>query len=164
MPSVLFVCMANRFRSPLAASLLRQRLEERGMADSWQVSSAGMWAEPGLPALERVRSIAGRYGLDLSGHRSKRVDRRQLAGHDLVLVMQASQQEALQAEFPEFRDAIHLFSRVVEGRTYDIPDPSGHREGVSEIAAELDDLIRCGLEPICELAESLHGLQSEQAA
>src|SRR5512139_3130406 len=156
MPSILFVCMANRFRSPLAAAFFRQRMEERAGYGSWNVSSAGTWAEPGLPVLEQLMEIARQYGLDLSGHRSRRVDRELLAGYDLVLVMQASQQEALLIEFPEFRRSIQLLSKVVESRIYDIPDPSGRGEDMPEIAAELDDLIRQGFEPICELAVSLH--------
>jgi protein-tyrosine phosphatase len=159
MPSVLFVCMANRFRSPLAAALFRRQLEARGMAELWQVSSAGTWAETGLPALGQAREAALQYGLDLSGHRSRRVDRQLLAGQDLVLVMQASQQEALLTEFPEFRESIQMLSKAAEARTYDIPDPSGYGEGVTDTAAELEDLIRCGMEPICEMAASLHSLR-----
>jgi protein-tyrosine-phosphatase len=156
MPSILFVCMANRFRSPLAAAFFRQCLEKKGMADSWQVSSAGMWAEPGLPVPEMVQDIARHFGIDLSDHRSRRVDRQLLAEHDLVLVMQASQQEALLTEFPDFEGSIQELSWVAECRTYDIPDLSASGEDVEEIAVELDDLVRCGFESICELAASLY--------
>ena len=164
MPSILFVCMANRFRSPLAAAFFRQCLEKKGMADSWQVSSAGMWAEPGQPVPEPVQEIAGQYGLDLSGHRSRRVDRELLASQDLVLVMQASQREALLTEFPEFEGSVHELSQVAECRTYDIPDACASGQEVLEIIVELDDLVRCGFESICELAVSLYNSRHAQAA
>ncbi len=76
--------------------------------------------------------------------------------------MQASQREALLTEFPEFESSIHELSRVAEGRTYDIPDVSASGEDMAEIAAELDDLIRCGFEPICELAASLYNMKHAQ--
>jgi protein-tyrosine phosphatase len=156
MPSVLFVCTANRFRSPLAAAFLIKALEEMGITDSWRIGSAGTWATPGQPVLQTVSDTAQGFGIDLSGHRSARVSRRLLAEHDLILVMQASQKEALLSEFPELGEHIYLLSDVVERRSYDIPDSSGSEQGVQDIAAELDALIRRGLNYICVLATYLH--------
>ena len=156
MPSILFVCTANRFRSPLAAALLMRALEEMAIAESWRIGSAGTWATPGQPALQTVSDAAQGFGIDLSSHRSARVSRRLLAEYDLILVMQASQKEALLSEFPELGKHIYLFSDVVERRSYDIPDLSGSEQGVREIGAELDALIRRGLNYICVLATYLH--------
>lgn len=156
MPSVLFVCMANRFRSPLAAAIFRKLLEEKGLTDLWQVGSAGTWAAPGQPVLAFVAQAAQAYGLDLSGHRSERVSAELLAGYDLILVMQASQKEALQSEFPALVERIYLLADVVERRTFDIPDTSTSLQGVMDVSADLDDLIRRGLQSICILATYLH--------
>jgi len=156
MPSILFVCTANRFRSPLAAAFLLKALEEEGMAESWRIGSAGTWASPGQPVLPGVSEAAQGFGIDLSAHRSARVSRRLLSEYDLVLVMQASQREALLTEFPELGERVYLFSEVVERRSYDIPDVPGSEEGVREIAAELEALIRRGLKYICVLATYLH--------
>ena len=156
MPSILFICTANRFRSPLAAAFLIKALEEMGITESWRIGSAGTWATPGQPVLQTVSAAAQGFGIDLSGHRSARVSRRLLSEHDLILVMQASQKEALLSEFPELEEHIYLFSDVVERRSYDIPDLSGSEQGVQEISAELDALIRRGLNYICVLATSLH--------
>src|SRR5690606_22592899 len=110
MPSVLFVCTANRFRSPLAATLfLRAVADEEveraspwniGKASDWRAGSAGTWTVDGEPALPVVVDAATQLGIDLSGHRSVQVSDRLLADHDLILTMQASQKEALQSEFP----------------------------------------------------------------
>ena len=156
MPSVLFICTANRFRSPLAAAMLTQALHELGITASWRVGSAGTWATPGEPALPPVAEIAHRFGIDLSGHRSRRVSRRLLAEHDLILVMQASQQEALLSEFPHLEEYIYLFSHVVERGSYDIPDSFESEQEVLEVAAEMDELIRRGLRYIVVLAVALH--------
>lgn len=156
MPSVLFVCTANRFRSPLAAAFFKKALQANGMPGSWTVGSAGTWARPGQPVLAFVTQAAQAYGLDLSGHRSERVSAELLAGYDLILVMQTSQKEALQSEFPALVERIYLLADVVERRSFDIPDASTSLQGVTDVSADLDDLIRRGLQGICVLATYLH--------
>lgn len=49
MPSVLFACTANRFRSPIAAARFSHCLQNEVDVQDWRVGSAGTWAEPGLP-------------------------------------------------------------------------------------------------------------------
>jgi len=156
MPSVLFVCTANRFRSPLAAALLERKLQELGLAESWNIGSAGIWADRGQPALPQVSDAAQRSNLDLSRHRSARVSEKLLAQYDLILVMQASQKEALLTEYPHLHERIYLFSNVVERRTYDITDSVGSERETAQLLSELDWLIQRGLESICILATSLH--------
>jgi protein arginine phosphatase len=156
MPSILFVCTANRFRSPLAAAILKQNLEEMGMSDSWEIASAGTWAETGQPALSNIDEAAQHFGIDLSAHRSRRVDEPLLSHYDLILVMQASQREALLSEFPWLEDHIYLLSHVAERRSYDIPDVPGSAYGVLEVIRELQSLIRRGTESICVLATYLY--------
>jgi protein-tyrosine-phosphatase len=156
MPSILFVCTANRFRSPLAAALLMKTLEEMGIAESWRIRSAGTWATPGQSVLPSVSDAARGFGIDLSGHRSARVNRQLLSAHDLILVMQASQKEALLTEFPELGERVYLLSDVVERRSYDIPDNLETEQAAQEIGAELNALIQRGLNYICVLATYLH--------
>ena len=160
MPSILFVCTANRFRSPLAAAILKQILHHMGMSDSWEIASAGTWAETGQPALSHIAEAAQRLGIDLSPHRSRRVSEALLSGYDLILVMQASQREALLSEFPSLEERVYLLSHVVERRCYDIPDVPGSAHGVLEVIAELQSLIRRGTESICVLATYLYNTRN----
>jgi protein-tyrosine-phosphatase len=152
MPSVLFVCTANRFRSPLASALFRKTADESGSADLWTVDSAGTWASSGLPVLPAASRIARDYRLDLAGHLSKPVTRSLLASHDLILVMERGHKEALQIEFPESGDRVHLLSQAVEGREYDIPDLIASLESMMEVAEILSSLVRTGFGNICDLA------------
>ena len=144
--------------------MLRQALAEMEVAEYWRVRSAGTWATPGQPALPAAVSAAGRMGIDLSGHASTRVSRQLIAEHDLTLVMQASHREALLAEFPDLEEYIHLFSDVLERRSYDIPDSYKSEQDVWNISLELNGLIRNGLDRICMLATQLRDrrLRSEQ--
>jgi protein-tyrosine-phosphatase len=161
MPSVLFVCTANRFRSPLAAAIFRKALEERNDAsDSWIVGSAGTWTTPGQPVIPAVLDAARTLGIDLAKHRSAGVSAQLLSEYDLILVMQATQKEALQSEFFPLSEHIHLLSNVVEHGSYDIPDSSGSSQEVAEVSSELNELIRRGLERICVLATALHNTRN----
>lgn len=162
MPSVLFVCTYNRFRSPLAAAFFKKDLEERGLAESWRAGSAGTWAETGQPVIPEVHDAARRLGIDLSSHRSSRVNGQILAEYDLILVMQASQREALLSEFADLRERVYLLSDVIERRSYDIPDLSGSEQEITEGTAELQVLIRRGLEEIVVLATYLGNLRCAQ--
>src|SRR5512139_2422813 len=99
MPSVIFVCTANRFRSPLAAAILEKALKEGKSAagrtgglpslEPWHVGSAGTWATPGEPVLPMVSEAAQKLGIDLSDHSSRRVSGPLLSEYDLILVMEA---------------------------------------------------------------------------
>ena len=166
MPSVLFICSANRFRSPLAAGIFQKALaeEERqrvstwsiGRAGDWEVTSAGLQAAPGLPVLPDVLDAAAQLGIDLSGHWSQRVMDLNLPDYDLIIVMQESQRAQLHEQYPELRERIYLFSQVVDNESYDIPDNYNSPQGVMGVCVVMNDLIRRRLSYICVLAIALH--------
>jgi protein-tyrosine phosphatase len=81
---VLVVCTANVCRSPMAEALLRRSLAEAGQDVT--VRSAGMLAGGEPPRPEVVSAMAG-YGLDVSGHRSRRMTPEDLERADLTLAM-----------------------------------------------------------------------------
>jgi protein-tyrosine phosphatase len=153
MPSVLFVCLANRYRSPLAAAFFCYYLKQAADRKSWSVGSAGTWTKPGLPPDNRALQDAHQWSLDIKTHRSRQVNASLLSQSNLVLVMEAGQKEALQIEFPNERGKIYLLSEAAAGIPYDIPDPFGP-DGAThqEIATELHNLIKGGFDKICNLA------------
>ena len=79
--SLLFVCSGNRFRSPLAAALVRRLT----LGLPVEVASAGTLELDGAPPLAEARTVGAGWGLDLSGHRSRVVTPERVAGTDLVL-------------------------------------------------------------------------------
>ena len=152
MPSVLFVCTANRFRSPIAAALFARRLQEECPDQDWRVESAGTWAAPGLTVIPSAKWVADHLGLDLESHKAIRIEREMLSQFDLILVMESSHQEALQVEFPEIKDKVFLLAKVAAGLAYDVPDPGVVLgDTFLDIAKELSNLIDKGFDEICLL-------------
>ena len=121
----LFVCMANQFRSPIAAACLQQIVQREYPEEEWVVESAGTWTKDGLPAPTHTLRIAQSLGLaGLERHATRQVHQALLDRFDLVLVMENGQKEALRFEFPSASGRIYLLSELVDGIDYDIPDPS----------------------------------------
>lgn len=155
MPTIVFVCTANRYRSPIAEACFQGELSLRHQADKWQVLSAGTWAIDGMPAAPQAIHLASHMGLDISGHRSRVITPELMQAAELILVMEQGHKEALQIEFPGSAHKVHLLSEAATGSSYDIPDPAGagSDDGVSQ---EISELIRTGFDRICVLASMQH--------
>ena len=153
MPSVLFVCKANQYRSPLARAFFQRELEQQKMLPDWIVESAGTWAQPGLPAAQPTQKEATRLGINLEGHRTREVETELIQRFDLVLAMEAGQVEAMDAEFPSMTGRIFLLAEVTNEVGYDIPDPALAQDNWQTIANELDDMIIQGFDKIVGLAK-----------
>jgi protein-tyrosine-phosphatase len=160
MPNVLFVCTANICRSPVAAALFAEWVSGQGQSEEWQISSAGTWAEAGLLASTYSREVSGEAGLDLSAHRSQRVDGDLIAAADLIVCMTRGHVEALKAEYPAHGKRIVLLSGL-SGVGYDVPDPyGGPRQGYEAMLRELRDLIERGGRRIVALAKKADARRS----
>ena len=123
MYSLLFLCTANRFRSPIAEVTFRQLLIKQKMESEWRVESAGTWTQPGFPMIPSEEWIRDNLDLEISGHRSKTVDLKMISQFDLVVVMESNQKEALSAEYPCESHKIYMLTEITDGPIYDIPDP-----------------------------------------
>jgi protein-tyrosine-phosphatase len=156
MPSVLFVCTANRFRSPIAAACFRQNLEKERPAEKWIVASAGTWTSDDIPAPKIAMQVARQLGLDgLNDHRTRQIDQKLLDQFDLIVTMEAGHKEAISTEFPSVCGRLYLLSEIVDGILYDIPDPAEVGVIPNQIGRELHMLIDRGTGKIRQLATSL---------
>jgi len=157
MPSVLFVCTANQFRSPIAAACLNDFIDQQNTPEKWRVESAGTWTKPGLPASALAVQIAHRFGLrELESHATRQVNQELLDQFDLILVMETGHLEAIASEFPNVFGRMMLLYEIVDGLLYDIPDPALSEESSpKEIANEVCNLVRKGFRSICSQAERL---------
>jgi protein-tyrosine phosphatase len=72
MPSILFVCLGNICRSPMAEGALRAEAARLGLDLIIDSAGTGNW-HAGEPPDERARATARRHGVDLSGLRARQV-------------------------------------------------------------------------------------------
>lgn len=71
-PSVLFVCLGNICRSPLAEAALRAEALAAGLAISVDSAGTGGW-HAGNPPDPRAIAEAERHGIDISHYRARQV-------------------------------------------------------------------------------------------
>lgn len=152
MSSILFICTANRYRSPIAAACFKSELSKRDQDKAWDVQSAGTWTQNGLAALPDAVLAARQFGLDIREHRSREVTAEMMAAADLILVMERDQKEALQIEFRSSRHKVALLTEVTEGVSTDIADPVRFPQN-QQAASEICRLIGAGFDKICAAAE-----------
>ncbi|GAB4353591.1 MAG: low molecular weight protein-tyrosine-phosphatase [Methylohalobius sp. ZOD2] len=85
---VLFVCMGNICRSPLAEGVFQRLLEKHDLADRVLIDSAGTHAyHVGKSPDPRAVQTAFARGIDLSRLRARQVDGGDFDEFDLILVM-----------------------------------------------------------------------------
>ncbi len=74
MISVLFVCLGNICRSPMAESLFSYRVKEAGLSDKIFVSSAATSTEElGNPPHRGTLTVLKKYGIPLVPHRARQL-------------------------------------------------------------------------------------------
>ena len=154
MTKILFVCLGNICRSPLAESVFRHLARERGVEDRFRIDSAGTSGyHAGSPPDRRSAAVALARGVEVAG-RSRQLSARDLRDFDYVIAMDAEnlqEVEALHATVGGTARVHRLREWDPEGGGPDVPDPyyGGARgfEDVHDIverscAALLDHLLR----------------------
>ena len=111
---VLFVCVGNVCRSPMAAAVLKKR------AGNLVVQSAGFAALVGEPADPHAQALMRAAGIDLSGHRARQLTPAMASGFDLILMMEENHRREVERIFPAGRGRIHRLGRF---GGFDVPDP-----------------------------------------
>lgn len=123
---VLFVCLGNICRSPMAEGLLRKKVEERGLADRFDVDSCGTGSwHVGQDMDEGTRLVLRRHGAEFD------FEARQLCEADFerfrfVLAMDQHNVSVMRQRYPHLdHGQLHLVTAPVGGGA--VPDPYGGR-------------------------------------
>jgi protein-tyrosine-phosphatase len=146
--SILFVCLGNLCRSPMAEGIAREAIASRypGSEGLIRVSSAGLSALEGEPATcEAVRTMSDR-GIDISAHRARLLNASILSASDMVLVMEARQRRYLSsvgAAIPafllmQFGEAAAEVTRTPDEASA-APEIRGRLEALARAYALIDD-------------------------
>lgn len=89
---IITVCTGNICRSPMAAALLRARLDEAGLQGRGEggieITSAAVTSEEiGNPMDPRAARVLAAHGVEDAGHRAHRITAEEAAGADLLIAM-----------------------------------------------------------------------------
>lgn len=97
---ILFVCLGNICRSPAAQGIMEKLVEEQGIANQFEIDSAGLYGgHAGDLPDHRMRVHAKRRGLNLT-HRSRQVKESDFERFDLIVAMDDSNYDRLRAMAP----------------------------------------------------------------
>lgn len=133
-PSVLFVCLGNICRSPLAEGVFRDLAAREGVAVEVDSAGTGDWHLGHAPD-PRAQAVAAKYGIDICGLRARLVTPDDFHRFDHIVAMDASNFSNLEAMRPDGAKAEvgRLLDYAREAGVPDVPDPYyGGPEGFDE--------------------------------
>jgi len=85
---ILFVCTANLCRSPTAEGVFRSLATKAGLADAFEIDSAGTGASHvGQPPTKPAIDVATARGYDITGIRARQITGEDIRHFDHVLAM-----------------------------------------------------------------------------
>ena len=123
---VLFVCMGNICRSPLAHGYFQDLVNKEGLDSRIEIDSAGTHAyHVGEPPDRRSQEVANRHGIDLSTQRGRKVVDGDFDYYDYILAMDNENLSILrQRAALEDHKKIHLFMDFAQSAgVSEVPDP-----------------------------------------
>lgn len=116
--NVLFVCIGNICRSPMAEALFAHALPDR------VVCSAGLQALVGHGADQCAIELMQERGIDISEHRAQQLASWMVHESDLIVTMDRDQQRYIESTYHAARGKVRP---LLEGAWSGVPDP--YRQG-----------------------------------
>ena len=140
---VLFVCLGNICRSPLAEGVFRAVVKEQGLLDRFKIDSAGTGAwHAGQAPDRRMRQTASRHGVRLEDIRARQFKQADLADYDHIYAMDRHNLNDIVSldKDDRFTNRVSLFrdwDPNPENR--EVPDPYyGGQDGFEEVFRIVD--------------------------
>jgi protein-tyrosine-phosphatase len=143
--TILFVCLGNIIRSAFAAGLLGAHSAGR---PDLRIRSAGLDAATDHTADPTAVQCARRFGVDLSTHRTRRIDRSAVEEADILLAMELDHVVEICRRFPQYRHKVYLFGCLTDENAPDVADPV---YGPQEVFDACFDRIDRGIRRLVEM-------------
>ena len=137
--AVLFVCLGNICRSPLAEAAFRREAKRLGLDADINSAGTGHWHIGEAPD-RRAQAVARRNGIDIASFRARQVSRQDFYRFSHIVALDGENLAVLQAMVPPDATAsLSLLLDHVEGREGEaVADPYyGGEEGFNVTWAEV---------------------------
>ena len=143
---LLFVCLGNICRSPMAEGAFRHVAAEQGVLDRFEIDSAGLGSwHVGQAPDHRAQKATDQRGIDISGQSARQIRSSDFTSFDLLLAMDGSNYGELAQLAP--KSERHKIRRFLDfaphAGTKDVPDPFfGEAEGFDRALDLIDEAAR----------------------
>lgn len=123
--SIMFVCLGNICRSPLAEAVFMNVAKEKGVADKWFADSAGTGAwHKCQPPDNRTMDVLKKHGIHGYTHAAKQIVQEDFNRFDYIMGMDQYNIRDINFLKPnESKAKIYLFGSFSKKGTHNIPDP-----------------------------------------
>ena len=137
---ILFVCLGNICRSPMAQGILERLNEEKGLG--WTIDSAGTgsWHVGECPD-PRAVVMAASKGLNISRQRARQFKSSDFVGFDLIITMDEEVHRHILSLSPakEQKEKVkRMMDFIYPGENREVPDPYMDDDGFGEVFDLLD--------------------------
>jgi protein-tyrosine phosphatase len=138
---VLFVCLGNICRSPMAEAIFRKQVKREGLQDKFEVDSAGTGSwHVGEPPHEEAQKKLADYQVSSEGMKGRQIQEGDLDKFQYIIAMDAENLGHLHkiAGYDETGYIARLLDFVPGSETEDVPDPyfTGNFHEVYELIEE----------------------------
>ncbi len=127
---VLFVCMGNICRSPMAEAIFRTLVEEAGLAHRFEIDSAGIGSwHVGDPPHRGTQAVLRKHNIFPDGQRARQIRPRDLTHFDYIVAMDQDNLQDLEAMARRYGLRgqllllLDLADPAVTNGQRDVPDP-----------------------------------------
>ncbi len=131
--SVLFICLGNICRSPMAEAVFRKLAMEAGLIDQFEIDSAGTgdW-HVGSPPHRGTQAILRQHGVSFDGQRARQIQPDDLSHFDYLIVMDSSnlddvkrlmKRRGMDEDGPILARLLDYADPAIAGREQNVPDP-----------------------------------------
>jgi protein-tyrosine phosphatase len=152
-PSVLFVCLGNICRSPLAEAAFRQGADAAGLIAQADSAGTGAW-HVGNPPDPRARAVAMARGVDISAYQARQVTEADFTRFSHIFALDRNNLADLQRLRPAHGTAhLGLLLDMVPGRKgQSVADP--YYGGPEDFAVTWDEVSEAAQALVAELTAS----------
>ena len=121
---VLFVCLGNICRSPMAEAVFRDLVEKKGVANRFEIDSAGTsdWHVGKRPHEGTLNKLA-QYHVGTEGMYARQLRKDDRDTFDYIVAMDSSNEQNIQERFGGSADHVFRLLDLVDGSLKDVPDP-----------------------------------------